>query len=204
MSTFYSKLASPIDIMQLMQPNWLWWGLFPIHKREDRTCKTLDKDKKNYLGFQEQLTCLNNLTQPTLCHQLLQQEVTGHINWCFSLIKIHGTTFCWCRNQLSHALVLLRRLWQWYIYALEYINQEVNLGNRNYPLDGILYDSCSNVITAIDSVLNVMDGKRSKKTGYWRLASARALPSLPGLARTVLWTVERLPALPSITISDSH
>jgi hypothetical protein len=73
MSTFYSKLASPIDIMQLMQPNWLWWGLFPIHKREDRTCKTLDKDKKNYLGFQEQLTCLNNLTQPTLCHQLLQQ-----------------------------------------------------------------------------------------------------------------------------------
>jgi hypothetical protein len=30
---------------------------------------------------------------------------------------------------------------------------------------------------------------------YWQLASARALPSLPGLARAVLWTVERLPSL---------
>jgi hypothetical protein len=28
-----------------------------------------------------------------------------------------------------------------------------------------------------------------KPGSYWQLASARALPSLPGLARAVLWTV---------------
>jgi hypothetical protein len=38
----------------------------------------------------------------------------------------------------------------------------------------------------------------------WRLAGARALPSLPGLAHAVLWTVEQLPARHSTTFSNGH
>jgi hypothetical protein len=41
-------------------------------------------------------------------------------------------------------------------------------------------------------------------TDYWRLASKRALPSLPGLASAVLWTVERLPGWHSTAFSDGH
>jgi hypothetical protein len=44
----------------------------------------------------------------------------------------------------------------------------------------------------------------AKTLTYWRLASARALPSLPGLARAVLWTVEQLPAQHSTTFSDGQ
>jgi hypothetical protein len=48
------------------------------------------------------------------------------------------------------------------------------------------------------------DPRAGEGRGNWRLASARALPSLPGLARAVLWTVERLPARHSTTFFDGH
>ncbi len=44
------------------------------------------------------------------------------------------------------------------VYALDAVNEEVKAGRRKYALDGLLYDTCSNGIAAVDTVIDVMSG----------------------------------------------
>jgi hypothetical protein len=69
--------------------------------------------------------------------------------------SLQADLMCTCKIYHQRAMSM--------IYALDFVNAEVKAKKRKYALDGILYDSCSNGIAAVDTVIKVMNGKNSEK-----------------------------------------